>query len=269
MAGKPTYFLRVGGCDYACVWCDSDHAVLPEKVRGLERLTQAQIIERLIDWIVEHPGPIWLTISGGNPAMYDLAEVVIFCHANGMKTTVETQGSRRQPWLADVDCLTISPKPPSSEMPRAGNFTSLQTLRNFMEYLEPRANPVLKVVVFDNADYEFAQTVHKTYPLVPFYLSCGTAMGGLSGRWVPPAIPGLGSPVDRSLGGDFDYFWRQRRPDGPLWPTEASAYTEPPWHLLLRYRWLAERTAADPLMADVAVLPQLHALAFGIETRGV
>lgn len=272
LAGRPTYFLRVGGCDYACVWCDSDHAVVPEKVRDLERLTQAQITGRLFAWVDKHPGPNWLTISGGNPALYDLGEVVERWHwvmqDRDGKVAVETQGSRWQNWLYEVDLLTISPKPPSSEMPRGSDSwaPSREMLSKFMAKLGNAdlggsKRVCLKVVVFDEADYEFARKVHRDYPLVPFYLSTGTAMGGLSGRWVPPAIPDL-----KLDGYDVDKFAFRRRSPETNWGPIGYADTRD--SLLRRYRWLAEKAAADPDMADVAIFPQLHVLLWG-HVRGV
>lgn len=280
LAGRPTYFLRVGGCDYKCVWCDTDQAVLPENVRKLPRYTQSEIIGSLAQWVKDHRGPQWLTISGGNPGMYDLSKVVWWWQDNeferssfGGKVAVETQGSRWQDWFYGVDQLTISPKPPSSEMPPGrshdGSITSRSMLANFMANLVNKdlggsSRVSLKVVVFDDADYEFARHVHRDYPRVPFYLSVGTAMGGLSGRWVPPPIPDL--KLDQG-GGEIDRFQTVREHSELFWTPKS--YVDTPWHLLRRYRWLAEKAAADADMADVAIFAQLHALIWGITTRGV
>src|SRR5512143_1667190 len=131
LAGKPTYFLRVGGCDFSCAWCDSGHAVNPEEVLKLYRLTQDQIYYKLLLHTQEHHGPQWLTISGGNPGLYDLGEVVRRWQSEQLgntadetwykgKVAVETQGSRWQPWFAILDLLTVSPKGPSSGMTNSG-----------------------------------------------------------------------------------------------------------------------------------------------------
>src|SRR3954449_9550536 len=66
-AGLATHFVRVGGCDYRCSWCDTMYAVDPATVRATARkLTSDDIVSEL-----EHlPGaPEWVTISGGNPAL--------------------------------------------------------------------------------------------------------------------------------------------------------------------------------------------------------
>lgn len=278
-AGQPTYFLRIGGCDYACLWCDTDQAVLAENVRQLPRLTQGEIWDRLYEYSVDHPGPDLLAISGGNPGLYDLGRIVENWQshdrsANGhddrqKKVLVETQGSRFQYWMAEVNLLTISPKPPSSGLDTVRSFDTLSAFWNL--YTAQKANnrlqnyrtpldheAIFKVVVFDEADYDFARELHQRYPLVPFHLSTGTAMGGLSGKWVPPAIPGE-DPM-------YDPHKSKRDHPGMTW-TRPAVDTE--YHLLTRYRWLAERAMNDPVMADAKVQVQLHCLLWGITTKGV
>ena len=113
-AGIPTHFVRVGGCDFRCSWCDTMYAVDPEIVRATaEKLSSQEIVAR-----VEGLGgrPDWVTISGGNPALHQLDDVVWRLHGAGFRVSVETQGSRWASWLGAVDRLTISPKPPSSGM---------------------------------------------------------------------------------------------------------------------------------------------------------
>lgn len=175
LAGCPTYFVRFGGCDYRCVWCDSMHAVLPEEVRAhAEKLTHHEIIGRVR---ALGPGPEWVTLSGGNPAMLKLDALVAGFQGLGIRVAVETQGSRWREWLGNVNCLTISPKPPSSGM--ADKVA--KDLEGFM-YEASLARPrrqgdALKVVVFDADDLEFAAGVFAQFPTWPRYLSCGTVAG--------------------------------------------------------------------------------------------
>jgi 7-carboxy-7-deazaguanine synthase len=166
LAGMPTSFVRFGGCDYRCTWCDSLHAVLPDRVREAPRLTAAEIAEALPET------PEWVTLSGGNPALLELGELVALLHAAGRRVAVETQGSVWRDWLADVDLLTISPKPPSSAMATAQNE---EQTRGFLERASALAGrAVLKVVVFDEADYAWARRLREASPGFPFHLSCGT-----------------------------------------------------------------------------------------------
>src|SRR5436853_7306175 len=69
-AGLSTHFVRFGGCDYRCSWCDTMYAVDPAVVRATaERLSDDAIVGRL-----EELGgaPRWVTLSGGNPALHHL-----------------------------------------------------------------------------------------------------------------------------------------------------------------------------------------------------
>jgi 7-carboxy-7-deazaguanine synthase len=223
MAGRPTHFIRMGGCDYRCAWCDSGYAVLPEQVReNAKKLTTHEILGYINDL---KSGPRWVTISGGNPALHNLIQLVDNLHLMKFKVAVETQGSLWKNWLLQVDQLTISPKPPSSGMQNKDD------LRQFIMCLEKQAGifygkVCLKIPVLDEEDYEYAIELHSEFPRIPFYFSVVTLMGGLNGTFA---------------GGQID-----TRDD-----------------LLERYRWLAERVAADNRAANTAAIPQLHALLWG------
>ncbi len=165
-AGLPVKFVRFGGCDYQCSWCDSLHAVLPEHVRQAPRLTAEEVVDALnaLDG-----GATTVVLSGGNPVLHDLGELVSLLFDAGYRTTVETQGSKWKPWLIDVDLVVVSPKPPSSGM--TTDWDALHHLMQRMRLDAPGSDVALKVVVGDQADYEFATEVHQLYPRVPFYLS--------------------------------------------------------------------------------------------------
>lgn len=166
MIGTPTLFARFGYCDYRCSWCDTLYAVLPEEVqRNATQMNAAEIHERLraLD-----PTVPWVTLSGGNPAMHDLSELVELLHTDGRKIAVETQGTVFREWLRACDVVTVSPKPPSSAMPT--DFAQLDRFASL-----PNAN--LKVVVFDDADFAYAREIHLRYPNVPFYMQVGNTVG--------------------------------------------------------------------------------------------
>jgi 7-carboxy-7-deazaguanine synthase len=171
-AGVPAYFVRFGGCDYRCTWCDSMHAVEPSEVRThAKRLAVDQITQRLRDL---DEGPEMVVLSGGNPALLELGGLVLALKQSGKKVAVETQGSRWRDWLAGVDRLVISPKPPSSDMagPKA-----LDELRAFMSHVAPTTAPALKIVIFDQTDLEWAVERHHEHLGLPLFLSAGTDVG--------------------------------------------------------------------------------------------
>jgi 7-carboxy-7-deazaguanine synthase len=171
-AGVPAYFVRFGGCDYRCAWCDSMHAANPAEVRAnAERLTTEQVVQRLGELPV---GPELVVLSGGNPALLDLGALVFALKSEGRRVAVETQGSRWREWLADVDRLVISPKPPSSGMAGPGEIDAFQVFMNKVTYASA---PVLKIVVFDQVDLDWAAARHHDHPRLPLFLSVGTDIG--------------------------------------------------------------------------------------------
>ena len=170
-AGLATHFLRVGGCDYRCSWCDTMYAVDPATVRGTARhLTTADIVGGIRALA---GAPEWVTISGGNPALHPLDPVVDELHDAGYCVSVETQGSRWRNWLGNVDRLTISPKPPSSAM--ATSKHAAEFFR-FMDaaLLAAADRSVLKIVCFDEADLDWATATAAAFPDLPLFLSAGT-----------------------------------------------------------------------------------------------
>jgi 7-carboxy-7-deazaguanine synthase len=170
--GAPAYFVRFGGCDYRCAWCDSMHAVEPEAVRtNAERLTVEQILHRLGEL---SGGPGLVVLSGGNPALLQLGKLVRALQNTGKRVAVETQGSRWRDWLAEVDRLVISPKPPSSNMAGA---KQLMEFRAFMSHVASDTHTAIKIVVFDQVDLDWAIDRHVEHPELPLFLSAGTDVG--------------------------------------------------------------------------------------------
>lgn len=162
--GQKTMFVRTGGCDYSCSWCDSKFTW-----DGTGKST-AMKAEEIISSLKDIGGEAFshITISGGNPALHKgLGELIDQCHEQGWKVAVETQGSYWQDWLLDIDDVTISPKPPSSSM-----TTDFNKLDTFMHNLKD-ANASLKVVIFNDEDFTYAEMIHQRYPTVPFFLQVG------------------------------------------------------------------------------------------------
>src|SRR5579885_291341 len=113
LIGKPTVFVRTGGCEYRCYWCDTLYAVLPEYKSEWHPMTTGEIFAE-VQRLSGHQ-PILVTLSGGNPAIQPLGDLIDLGHAHGYTFAIETQGSVAQPWFARLEYLTLSPKPPSSK----------------------------------------------------------------------------------------------------------------------------------------------------------
>lgn len=165
LIGKPTIFVRTGGCDYRCSWCDTLYAVLPENSSQWEPLEPKAIMDRVKE--LSGDTPILITLSGGNPAMHDLEPLIDLGKSGGFTFAMETQGSIAHEWFGKLDWLFLSPKPPSS-----GEEIDWS---KFDECVQRSSNPQvsLKVAIFDDADYMFAKSAAARYSDIPVYLQVG------------------------------------------------------------------------------------------------
>ena len=222
LIGKPTVFVRTGGCDYRCSWCDTLYAVLPEYRHDWSRMEPADILAKVAE--LTGGTPVLVTISGGNPAIQPLGPLIEQGHARGHRFAMETQGSVAADWFATLDHLVLSPKPPSS-----GMDTDWIAFDACLAAASGGPQTVLKVAVFDEADYAFARAAAARHPSLPVYLSIGNHTPGE--------------------------------------PNKAGRDGVDQKGIMARFRWLVDRVGQDRWFA-ATVLPQLHVLAWGNE-RGV
>jgi 7-carboxy-7-deazaguanine synthase len=168
--GQKTMFVRTAGCDYSCSWCDSSFTWDGTGKDDIKMMQAEEIWEELTN--LGGAGFSHVTISGGNPALLkNLASLIDLLKENTIKVCLETQGSKWQDWFLDIDELTISPKPPSSKMET--DFSILDSIVKRLEGNDSSKHVSLKVVIFDDHDYEYAKGVNLRYPTIPFFLSVG------------------------------------------------------------------------------------------------
>ena len=168
LIGTQTVFVRTGGCDYRCSWCDTGYAVLPEHQDDWQKLSPDKVMAE-IETLAKYQ-PMWVTLSGGNPAMQNLEVLIKSGQAKGYQFSMETQGSIAQPWFSLLDQLTLSPKPPSSGMSfkQKGLDRCLEACKNLVDIS-------LKFVVSDNNDLIWAKNIADKYPEIPcFVQACNT-----------------------------------------------------------------------------------------------
>lgn len=164
--GRKTMFVRTAGCDFRCSWCDSKFTWDGSAKDDIRLMTPEAIYDELKAIGGDQFNHI--TISGGNPALIKgIQALVDLFKTYNIQTALETQGSKFQPWMRQIDDLTLSPKPPSSGMQQ--NLEILDTVID--QCVSTTLN--LKVVIFNDDDYQFAQTIHHRYPDLPFYLQVG------------------------------------------------------------------------------------------------
>ncbi|MFD1746942.1 7-carboxy-7-deazaguanine synthase QueE [Rhizobium helianthi] len=216
LIGQPTVFVRTGGCDYRCSWCDSLHAVE-------SRFRDSWIAMSLDDiWgqieALSGGRPLTLSLSGGNPAIQPLGSLIERAHQHGYRAALETQGSIARDWFSDLDVLVLSPKPPSSGMEFNGD-----ALLDCVRSAGGGPETVLKFVIFDEADYQFATQVAQLLPKLPVFLQ--------PGNHTPPPPEESDAAIDMS-------------------------------GILDRMHWLVERVMQDRWF-EAKILPQLHVLLWG------
>jgi len=222
LIGRPTVFVRTGGCDYRCRWCDTLYAVLPSHRGEWLPMTPSEIMTRIEE--LSGGMPLLVTLSGGNPALQPLGALIDLGRTRGYGFAVETQGSVAVPWFAALDWVVLSPKAPSSAM-----TTDWNAFDACLESAGPNPRCVLKIVIFDDADYDFARQASTRYPSLPIYLQ-------------------VGNPAPLKAGEFCE------------WPVDEA-------DLRRRLQWLVGKVAQDRWFA-ATVLPQLHVLTWGSK-RGV
>ena len=166
LIGEPTVFVRAGGCDYRCSWCDSLHAV-----ESQYRHTWAPMETDAV-WAKVHAlsggQPLTVSLSGGNPAIQDFGPLIAKGRAAGYRFACETQGSVARPWFSDLDTLVLSPKPPSS-----GEVVDWEAFNACLRHGAGARQQVMKIVIFDEIDYQWAREVHAQHTGLPLYLQPG------------------------------------------------------------------------------------------------
>ena len=128
--GHASYFIRLGGCDVGCVWCDvkeswdaSKHPLVP--------------ITEIVASVVASGTKI-AVITGGEPMMHNLDALTAMLKSKGIRTHVETSGAH--PLSGTWDWICLSPKKfkaPLDEMIAAAHE--------------------LKTVIYNKSDFAWAE----------------------------------------------------------------------------------------------------------------
>lgn len=128
--GKAAYFIRLGGCDVGCVWCDVKDSWDAGK-HPLRPVTE------VVNEAASFAGRI-AVVTGGEPLMHDCSELTQELHARGFQTNIETSGS--SPLSGDWDWICLSPKKFKEPLP---------------EILELAHE--LKVIIYNKSDFAWAE----------------------------------------------------------------------------------------------------------------
>jgi 7-carboxy-7-deazaguanine synthase len=176
MIGVKTMFIRFGGCDYRCKMCDSMFAVDPKSVHEHARWLTAQEIAEEVAELAFPSNTGWITLSGGNPAMWQLGELVSILQRDGFKVAIETQGTIYNDWIRGCNHITVSPKSPGM-----GERYDDEQFWDFMQKIPWDFDNVVanvKIVVFSMQDLDFVVGVDRLLDRIKFpgdqrYISLG------------------------------------------------------------------------------------------------
>jgi organic radical activating enzyme len=132
--GTPSYFIRVGGCDVGCHWCDVKESWDAAK----HPPTSIDVIAERAQEIQSNTGCSKIVITGGEPATYNMTPLTEVLRKEGFIIHLETSGAYGFSGLWDWICL--SPKktaPPTSEWYQAAHE--------------------LKVIIYNKYDFKWAE----------------------------------------------------------------------------------------------------------------
>lgn len=128
--GHASYFIRLGGCDVGCVWCDVKESWDMEKHPLVD-------VDTIVNWVVASGVKI-AVITGGEPLMHDLSILTTMLKERGIRTHIETSGAHTLSGQWDWICLS----PKKFKAPLAEVIEAAQEL---------------KVVVYNKSDFDWAE----------------------------------------------------------------------------------------------------------------
>lgn len=127
--GTASFFIRVGGCDVGCHWCDVKESWDPE-------LHPLQSVDEVVNLVPEHIKTV--VITGGEPTLYNLDYLTERLKQKGKQIHLETSGTGQPSGQFDWICLS----PKKNENPKM----------DFYQIADE-----LKVIVFNKTDFDFAE----------------------------------------------------------------------------------------------------------------
>lgn len=128
--GKAAYFIRLGGCDVGCVWCDVKDSWDASK-------HSQQSIADIVTAAASFPGRM-AVITGGEPLLHNLDALTNALQQAGFSINIETSGS--SPLSGHLDWICVSPKKFKAPLPQVLSVAN-----------------ELKVVVFNKSDFDWAE----------------------------------------------------------------------------------------------------------------
>ena len=141
--GGAAYFIRIGGCDVGCHWCDVKESWNAE-------LHPPTPINTIVDGAIKYSDTV--VVTGGEPLMWPMDPLTEALHNKGIQVHIETSGA--YPLTGVWDWFCLSPK--KNKLP--------------LKEAYDRADEV-KVIVYNNDDFKFAEEqAEKVSPTCKLFL---------------------------------------------------------------------------------------------------
>jgi organic radical activating enzyme len=147
--GRAAYFIRTGGCDIGCVWCDVKESwdANAHPPLSVEEIVN-EVIKSKTDFVV---------ITGGEPTMYDLTALTAALKKIGIEIALETSGA--YPIQGHFDWICLSPK--KFKMPLEKNYKLANELKMIIFNKSEKMLPLIINYVKDNWEWKISLQTHK------------------------------------------------------------------------------------------------------------
>lgn len=134
--GKPAYFIRLGGCDVGCRWCDAKQTWNPKMFPPVE-------VDKIIERALSYPAQA-IVVTGGEPSLYPLGYLTDRLAERGLKIFLETSGAHELSGRFDWICLSPKKQQPPVEsiFSRADELKVIVQTREDIEWAEANASKV-------------------------------------------------------------------------------------------------------------------------------
>ena len=127
--GTAAYFIRVGGCDVGCHWCDVKESWNPD-------LHPPTLADTIVTNVKKHASTV--VITGGEPLMWSMDYITTLLQKNNIKTHIETSGAYSFSGKWDWFCLS----PKKNKLPLEETYVEADEL---------------KMIIHNNSDFAFAE----------------------------------------------------------------------------------------------------------------
>lgn len=138
--GRAAYFIRLGGCDVGCVWCDVKESwdVNAHPKKSISEIIAAARNAISVQQNKDRNTEPIVVVTGGEPLLHPLDDLTDALKEAGFRTHLETSGS--SPLTGRWDWICLSPKKFKAPLPE----------------ILPKADE-LKIIIYNKSDFSWGE----------------------------------------------------------------------------------------------------------------